>query len=163
MTRKFNSLEEFSKFMNKVSKSYDGYQKAALIQMGEELEKDAKGRIGHLQSGGLAIPGWAPLADSTIADKQRKGYDFNEDHNPLYRTGELRDSIGHSVQGNKLSVGSDSEIMVYQDKGTPTIPARSVLGLTFYKSRKYIEKTLGDFLLFWITQQKPIFKKKVNL
>lgn len=162
MTRKFNSLEEFSKFINKVSKSYDAYQKAALIQMGEELEKDAKGRIGHLQQGGFAMDGWDPLAESTIRDKEKKGYDFNSDHNPLYRTGELRDSIENRVLGHVLEVGSKSEIMLYQDQGTKHIPARSVFALTFYKSKKYIEKTLSDFLLFWIIQQKPIFKKKAD-
>lgn len=67
---------------------------------------------------------WAPLAPSTIADKQHHGFPTPK---PLLRTGELRDSIQYQVHGLEGAVGSDSPIAVYQELGTSRIPPRSFL------------------------------------
>jgi hypothetical protein len=67
---------------------------------------------------------WAPLAESTIKDKQRHGYAVPK---PLLRTGELRDSIQYQVHGHEGAVGSDDEVAVYQELGTSKIPPRSFL------------------------------------
>ena len=67
---------------------------------------------------------WAPLAPSTIADKQAHGYATPK---PLLRTGELRESIGHIAIGNEGCVGSNSPIAFYQELGTKHIPPRSFL------------------------------------
>jgi phage gpG-like protein len=67
---------------------------------------------------------WAPLAESTIADKQHHGFPTPK---PLLRTGALRDSIEYTVHGNQGWVGSDLEIAVYQELGTSRIPPRSFL------------------------------------
>src|SRR5271155_3087455 len=67
---------------------------------------------------------WPDLAPATIADKQAHGFPAPK---PLLRTGEMRDSITHSVDGNQGCVGSDSQIAVYQELGTRHIPPRSFL------------------------------------
>jgi hypothetical protein len=67
---------------------------------------------------------WAPLAESTIADKAHHGFPTPK---PLLRTGELRDSIEYTVHGLQGCVGSDLDIAVYQELGTSRIPARSFL------------------------------------
>jgi hypothetical protein len=67
---------------------------------------------------------WAPLAQSTIADKAHHGFPTPK---PLLRTGALRDSIEYTVDGNHGWVGSDLEIAVYQELGTSRIPPRSFL------------------------------------
>jgi phage gpG-like protein len=68
---------------------------------------------------------WAPLAESTIADKAQHGFATPK---PLLRTGELRDSIEYTVHGNQGWVGSDLEIAVYQELGTSRgLPPRSFL------------------------------------
>jgi hypothetical protein len=67
---------------------------------------------------------WAPLAASTIADKQKHGFPTPK---PLLRTGELRDSIQYQVHGLEGAVGSDLDIAVYQELGTSRIPPRSFL------------------------------------
>ena len=161
--RKFKDLMEFAKFLEKVERSYHGYETATLTYLGDYLVKEAKGYIGNLQEGGLAIDGWQELAESTKRDKERKGYVYNQDYNPLYRTGALKDSIGYKVAGSDLSVGSTSDIMIYQEMGTLYIPPRSVLGLAFYKNKIHIERTLGDGLLYWMTQALPKFKKGSHL
>jgi hypothetical protein len=82
------------------------------------VEKKAKAAIGKEQEM------WPDLAPSTISDKQAHGYKTPA---PLLRTGEMRDSITHTVDGNQGCVGSDSEIAFWQELGTRHIPPRSFL------------------------------------
>lgn len=67
---------------------------------------------------------WAPLAESTIADKQAHGFPTPK---PLLRTGQLRDSIEYVVHGTEGAVGSDLDIAFWQELGTSRIPPRSFL------------------------------------
>lgn len=147
------NFSDFNKIVQQLPAQYDNYEKSALEFLGEMLEKDAKEIIGHIQEG------WADLAESTKKDKIRKGFVFNMDYNPLLRTGEMRDSISHSITKNTLFVGSTSEIMVYQEMGTIHIPPRPVLGLAMYRNRPAIEVVLSDMLMFWITRGVPVFRR----
>jgi len=82
------------------------------------VQKKAKAAIGKEHEE------WAPLAESTIADKQKLGFPTPK---PLLRTGELRDSIRYTVNGNEGAVGSDLDRAVWQELGTSKIPPRSFL------------------------------------
>lgn len=82
------------------------------------IQRKAKAAIGNNHEM------WPPLAPSTIADKQRQGYATPA---PLLRTGEMRDSIQYTVNGDEGAVGSNSEIAVFQELGTSRIPPRSFL------------------------------------
>jgi hypothetical protein len=66
----------------------------------------------------------APLAESSIADKQQKGFPTPK---PLLRTGELRDSIQYTVHGPEGAVGSDLDRAVWLEIGTSRMPPRSFL------------------------------------
>lgn len=94
-------------------------KKAALI-----VEAEAKREIGTYQGAVGPLPAWAPLAEATQADRVRQGYPADE---PLLRTGEVRDSIGHAVGNGVAVVGSNSDKAVWQEMGTKTIPPRSFL------------------------------------
>jgi phage gpG-like protein len=83
---------------------------------------------------------WAPLAESTIKDKQAHGYKTPA---PLLRTGELRDSIEYTVSGNEGCVGSDSEIALFQELGTSKIPPRSFLVSSAISSEDKIHRMAG--------------------
>jgi phage gpG-like protein len=80
---------------------------------------------------------WAPLAESTIADKQHHGFPTPK---PLLRTGELRDSIEYTVHGNEGCVGSNLDIAVYQELGTSRIPPRSFLVSSAIASEEKIHR-----------------------
>jgi hypothetical protein len=67
---------------------------------------------------------WAPLAPSTIADKQHYGYSTPK---PLLRSGELRDSIEYTVHGLEGAVGSNLDRALWLEMGTSRIPPRSFL------------------------------------
>lgn len=150
--KEFSSLDAFSKHLTKVVEQYPRREKTALNFIGDHLVEKSKEKIGHLQSGDGKFSSWKELADSTKKDKERKGYVFNDEYNPLYRTGELKESIDHSVNQSRhvLYVGSPLDIMLYQEIGTKTIPARSVLGLTMFKEKEQIQYILGLFLYNWI-------------
>jgi HK97 gp10 family phage protein len=114
-------------------------EKHALENAAVVIEKCAKKKIGEYQDQAGPFAAWAELADSTLhggfdelgrrfPGKIELGYATEDEHNPLLRTGEMRDSIQHTVSGNEAQVGSNSDIAVYQELGTEKIPPRSFLG-----------------------------------
>jgi HK97 gp10 family phage protein len=82
------------------------------------VQKKAKAAIGKEHEM------WAPLAESTIADKQKHGFATPK---PLLRTGELRDSIEYTVNGNEGCVGTDNKAAPFLEFGTSRMPPRSFL------------------------------------
>jgi hypothetical protein len=93
----------------------------ALEKAAQIIEDEAKRVIGTYEYG------WPPLAPGTL---QRKAADT-----PLYETGEMRDSIEHYVDADRLKaeVGSNNPKALWQELGTntkdglPHIPPRSFL------------------------------------
>uniref|UniRef100_UPI0021759C98 HK97-gp10 family putative phage morphogenesis protein n=1 Tax=Bacillus thuringiensis TaxID=1428 RepID=UPI0021759C98 len=73
-------------------------------------------------------------------DRGEKGYTPND---PLLRSGEMRDGIGHTVDGLEVAIGSDSEKMVYHEFGTSRMPPRPVLGPAAEHHRDRIVNELG--------------------
>jgi hypothetical protein len=104
------------------------------------IEATAKSEIGTYQDAVPPFGGWVELAVSTKADRVASGFTAND---PLLRTGKLRASISHQVGGLDAVIGSDSEIMVYQELGTEHIPPRAVLGPAAIRNKNLIVKTLG--------------------
>lgn len=158
--KSFSSLDLFAQHIKKVTRKYPEKEKQVLNLLGHHLEKVAKEKIGHLQDQQGPFAEWEELAESTKLDKENKGYVFNADYNPLYRTGALQDSITYSVIRSTLRVGSNDEIAIYQELGTINIPPRSFLGATFYQEHKAIKATLGSFLLNWITDRQLLLSKR---
>lgn len=114
----FNSFADF--FTRKLNKKkfevYAEYEKA-LIPVCEFLQEKAKEKFGVYQTD------WKQLTPATQKGRVRLGYTPND---PLLRSGDLRDSVEYSILGNSAVVGSKNEIMLYQEKGTSTIPPRPV-------------------------------------
>lgn len=150
MTREFKSLSDFARHLQKITRNYDNKENKALNIVGKHIKKESQAAIGHLQSGAGPFKTWKELAESTKQDKELKGYVYNSDYNPLLRTGELRDSIDYKVGKGFVSIGSNSEIMIYQELGTIYIPPRSVLGMTMYKNKFKISKSLKEFMICWV-------------
>ncbi|MGX9431765.1 HK97 gp10 family phage protein [Bradyrhizobium sp. LeoA1S1] len=98
------------------------------------VQKKAKAAIGKEHDA------WAPLAESTIHDKQDHGFPVPK---PLLRTGEMRDSIEYTVAGHQGAVGSNLDIAVYQELGTKKIPPRSFLVSSAISSEDKIHRMAG--------------------
>ena len=149
MAKQFNSLKAFSKHLDKVIKKYPQQEKAFLTTVGRFIEKESKSYIGHLQTT------WQELAESTKDQKESLGYgDAGNDWQPLLRTGDMRDSIHYAVQLHDVYIGSDSDILVYQELGTARMPARPVLGLAMYSNKKKLTKAVGNFMYSWISDTR---------
>ena len=158
--KEFTNLDAFTKHLDQVTKQYSQRERKALEVIGDAVERKSKENIGHLQQGAGGFKPWEPLAESTKKDKERQGYVYNSDYNPLYRTGDLRESIHHVVNlgEHKVVIGSDSEIAAYQELGTQHIPARSFLGLALFTEKQKIIYILGLFLQYWITNNRSALR-----
>jgi hypothetical protein len=114
-----------------------------LDKVGTLIETLAAHYPGHYQ------PGWAPLADATIKDKEAKGFEVPS---PLKRTGEMAESYHKTLLPAELAVvvGSPEKIAAYQELGTAHIPPRPVLSLALHNSHPYaldVFRKIGAALL----------------
>ena len=132
MTREFKSFAELAAALA----FEEAGMQAALIDIGNHLEKKARQKIGEYQ------PGWPQLAEATQADRARQGYTEND---PLLRSGKLRDSISSEVEDMVLVVGSTDVNMVYQELGTEKIPPRPVFATLVEENRKFIIDTVVKY------------------
>lgn len=149
MTKQFKSLKSFDTQIKRLVREYPRREQALLNLVGHFIEKESKSYIGHLQDI------WPELADSTKEQKESLGYgDAGNDWQPLLRTGDMRDSIHYAVQLHDVYIGSDSDIMVYQELGTARIPPRPVLGLAMYRNKLKLEKAIGNFMYSWISDTR---------
>lgn len=91
---------------------------------------------------GASVGGWAPLAESTVREKQRIGKT-----RMLIRSGQTRASFAPFYTAENAGVGSESEIARFLHEGTKRMPARELLpprevtndiGLKIYN--KYVER-----------------------
>ncbi len=108
----------------------DHDKKDVLDRAGKLVEQTAKDAIGTYKFG------WPPLDPATVA---RKGADT-----PLLQTGQMRDSIEHTVVGDHVDVGTNDKKAVYQELGTTKIPPRSFLVAAAMEKEAEIVQMLGD-------------------
>lgn len=112
----------------------------------EAAAKLAKSFIGNEQ------PGWAALAESTIADKARQGYEVPA---PLKRTGELAESIGAETESHVDHVigvvGSTSPLAILHEQGTSRMPARPFLGPALMLTEPATAAALGELAVRALT------------
>lgn len=139
--REFDSFGGFARFLMRAGMEAHKANEKGLKTAADIIQKEAKAEIAHYQEAAGPFQAWPDLADSTVTEKMRLGYASEDDHKPLLRTGELRDSIEVRVRHDEGAVGSDDPIAVYQELGTPNaahpIPARSFLGgAAFRKSEE---------------------------
>jgi hypothetical protein len=103
---------------------------------------------------GNEMPEWPPLAESTIADKESKGFAVPA---PLLRTGEMRDSIQVEVDPVELEmvVGSNELVALWQEMGTDRgIPPRPFLATGLKNSLEYAEDVFGEAAVSLLTGTK---------
>lgn len=116
----FSSLAAFAARLSLIAMEIEPATQSALEKSAQMIETEAKRVIGTYEYG------WPQLAPATRADRVAKGFPENE---PLLRTGEMRDSIEHTVGKNEAHIGSNNEKAVWQELGTSRgTPPRSYLG-----------------------------------
>lgn len=106
----------------------------ALEHIGARVEETAKSLLGHEQDG------WSELADYTLREKDRLSL---PSPSPLLRKGEhIRDTIEHHVEGNRVEIGSNSQVAQWQEEGTTKIPPRPFLSKAVVRDEHEIEAIL---------------------
>lgn len=130
------TLPQFAGLMTHIAASLPAARHAALEHACQVVEAEAKRLIGTYD----ARPRWAELAEATKEDRVRQGFSENE---PLLRTGELRESIHHTVIRDTGHVGSDDDKAVWQELGTVHIPPRSFLKSALVSEAPTIEHIIG--------------------
>ena len=119
------SLTGFAAFSAGMVHEIDKAKREALEKGAVIIETEARRVIGTHDYG------WPPLAPSTLA---RKAADT-----PLLETGEMRDSIEHSVNGDEALIGSDNEKALWHELGTVKIPPRPFLmGAAQHKEQEVV-------------------------
>lgn len=157
----FVNFKAFEKHILTLISKEELHMGAMLETMAQYVEDEAKRKFGVYQESAGPFPGWAPLSPATIQDRERKGF---EPDNPLYRTGELMHSIYHKVdiKTRMAVIGSDEDIMVYQELGTPyaahPIPPRPVLGPAAFQAKDKIKKIAITSIELLFNNKNPIKK-----
>jgi hypothetical protein len=115
------------------------------------VDAAAKVEFGHYQREDMGeLTQWAELKDATkqthiqaIVDGEAAA-DAGE-NTPLLVKGDLRESIQQEAGPKEFAVGSESEIMVYQELGTPEgIPPRPVLATALYRNAEVVANLVGQ-------------------
>jgi phage gpG-like protein len=148
--RTFTSIGGFTNFLTgELLVNADAGRKEALEALARIIAAECRRVIGTYELG------WEQLAEATQEERARLGYPPNE---PLLREGTLRDSIGHEiVEPGKLAiVGSTSDIAVYQELGTSTIPARSFLAATAAQKGEAAAKIAGAIIAAAIADRRVL-------
>jgi phage gpG-like protein len=118
-TMKFSSLGAFAAHLLTIEADLRLTEEVCIEKACRMVEKEAKAAIGTYRFD------WEPLKPETIAHKARGD-------TPLLETGELKESIEHTVgrEGGEVVgyVGTNDPLAKYHELGTRTIPPRSFLG-----------------------------------
>lgn len=114
-----HSLSDLARDLGRLSVAFELARHEALEEACKIVEEEAKRVVGTYDYG------WPQLQPETQKERVRLGFTANE---PLLRTGEMRDTITHHIEGNVGYVGSPSKIALYQELGTSKNPPRSFLG-----------------------------------
>ena len=145
----FNSFAAFAMHLSTLDPKVERAMKESLEKIGKHVEKVAKSEFGMYQPAVGPFKAWEELSPVTKKDRVDKGFTPND---PLLRSGKLRESIGHKVDGHTVVIGSTDEAMVTQELGgyltdrngnKHVVPPRSVLGPSVIRSEKFIKETAG--------------------
>ncbi len=155
--REFNSIGDFLKFFATRAEAMAEAEREALQWSVETIRDEAKHEIGNYQGAAGPFEAWAPLSDATlegfhhplagyIPGKVELGYAPPD--NPLLREGHLREDINCLVEGRTGAVGSNDDVAVWQELGTPNamypIPPRSFLGGAAVRKEHTVVTAIGS-------------------
>lgn len=126
-----------------------------LEKVAEHIVQTAKDEIGFYQPAVGPFQDWAELADSTEAEKARKGFLLEA---PLLRTGAFRDTWEYEAQGFEALVGSKDNRALWFEFGTVNMPPRPVLGPAVIHNEHTIRRILGRAAVTGMTEGIAVHK-----
>lgn len=139
----FVSPQAFALFLLKLAAKEPEVMRIGLQEVAKLIKKTAKDEIGHYQPASGPFQAWPRLSLATEADKERLGYVYNDDYNPLLREGDLKQSYTYRTSMKEAVIGSDLDEAVYHEFGTEKMPARPVLGPAAFRNKEKIRAIFG--------------------
>jgi hypothetical protein len=128
--KEFSSFGDFARHLEALAAGMPAVELFVLQRIGVLVKERAKEKIGDYQSEAGPFAAWAPLADTTKADRLRKGYSEDD---PLLRSGEVRESIDYVTLPPEVVIGSPLDIALWLEMGTEKMPPRSFLGASAFE------------------------------
>ncbi|MBI1214127.1 MAG: hypothetical protein GC190_21910 [Alphaproteobacteria bacterium] len=154
MTLAFNSFAELALHLAEAHVHMAHQLTRGLDRAAAVIQRRAKGEIGNYQPAVGPFQEWAPLAESTLEQKEAGGY--SPPDNPLLRTGGMRASIEREVHGTEAIVGTKDPTLVFHEFGTAKMPARPVLGPAAVRSKDDVQKIIGAAMLSGLIGGAPV-------
>ena len=147
----FNSLTAFAIHILEAEIALRAIEHKVLKKAALLIERTAKDDIGHYQGEVGSFVAWAPLAESTEAQKARMGYPSGA---PLLASGAMRDNITHEIAGNEAVIGSPDDKAVFHEFGTSKMPPRPIFGPAAYKNLEKLHNLIGVQVVAGIIEGK---------
>jgi len=77
----------------------------------------------------------------------------SEHDTPWLESGSLRESVEYCAKGTEAVVGSSSDVAVYQELGTPSVPPRPFLASTAAAMADSLVTTIAANLARWLSER----------
>ena len=133
------SIRQFANLLSTIAAQVSHEEKQAKMHAAEAMVKTAKEMVGSEGNG------WPPLAESTIAEKERLGYTGHVSAtDPLLRTGEYRDSFS-VTEGPPTQFGTTDENAAVHEFGNAHEPPRPVVGPATLKHSHEVGETFAKW------------------
>lgn len=143
VAQEFDDLEKFAAHLVICAAVVKKANKATLKEAARLVKEDAREQIGNYQPQVGNYLEWAPLAESTLDQKYRRGLSPQGEMDadaPLYMDGDLKKSFRSTlVSYEEIIIGSTDPNMEWHEFGTSKMPPRSVLGPALLKHIKEIQ------------------------
>lgn len=146
----YKSFGAFARAMERAITDLEPAYAAAMETGALLVATEARAEFGHYQREDMGpFEPWAELKDETKQQHIQAIVDGEaaEDagpNTPLLVKGGLRDSIEHESGPREFVVGSESEVMVWQEMGTQHIPPRPVLATAMYRNAENVVNLVGQ-------------------
>lgn len=147
----YKSFGAFARAMERVAAGLDAGYAAAMEAGALLVEAEAKSEFGHYQREDMGpLEPWEELKDATKQQHIQAIVDGEAapdagENTPLLVKGDLRESIEHESDTREFVVGSESEIMVWQEMGTTRgVPPRPVLATAMYRTAEEVVNLVGQ-------------------
>jgi phage gpG-like protein len=166
--REFKDVAAFLKFFAGTVAAAEVAGHRGVEQGAYIIRDEARREIGHYQDAAGPFDTWAPLSDATLEGFHAAGIGYipgkvelgyAPPDNPLMRTGELEESIECVAHRNEAAIGSDLDVAVYQELGTPDarfpIPPRSFLGGAAVRKAEVVVDNIAENVVHAIAGLPP--------
>ena len=141
MTQRFTSIASFVRHLETRPAAMEKAEQQGLKLVGQLFVAECQALIGQ------ELDSWAPLAASTVIEKERLGYVGRVSAtDPLLARGDLSLSFSYELHRHMVVFGSDDPVMLFHEYGTSKMPPRPVVGPVTAHHGKEGAELVGNYM-----------------